>query len=79
MYSRSFIVDIPYYFCPTWILLCAPWGAGGHASPAVGAPGPSLEGLTIVVGFRGIRFSLVAEWIHFTRLGIVLPTLKIKV
>ena len=37
------------------------------------------------LGSRGLRvlrpskISLVAEWIHFTLLGIILPTIKLKV
>ena len=30
-------------------------------------------------GHRAVVFTIVAEWIHFTLFGIILPTIKLKV
>ena len=45
-------------------------------------PGPSLlpgSERSALRSSRGRQDSLVAEWIHFTLFGIILPTIKLKV
>ena len=37
------------------------------------------RGVLQLKGFQSDTFFLVAEWIHFTLLGIILPTIKLKV
>ena len=40
----------------------------------------SLGGFQVRVSWFGVRvITLVAEWIHFTRFWILLPTIKLKV
>ena len=37
-----------------------------------------LGGSAVLFLVHGLEFSLVAEWIHFTLFGIILPTIKLK-
>ena len=44
-----------------------------------GIKAPNLKSCNPIQGAQSLNLLLVAEWIHFTRFGIILPTLKLSV